>query len=160
MSILIQYLVKLTISLAVVWLFYQFVLRRLTFYNSNRWYLLGYSLLCFFIPFINITPIVRGQLADSNVIQLIPSVQTYTDKVERFTHCPVPVWSSTWDKWDWTLLIIAIGAGLLLLRFMIRCISFWRLRRKAVLLSANGMKLYHVDESIIPFSFGNSIFIN
>jgi len=53
MTILIPYLIKLSISLAVVYLFYQLFLRRLTFYNWNRWYLLIYSLLSFFIPFIN-----------------------------------------------------------------------------------------------------------
>ena len=58
--------------LAVVYLFYQFVLRRLTFYNWNRWYLLGYThYLSFFIPFINITPILESNMVlDMRIIQL------------------------------------------------------------------------------------------
>ncbi len=161
MSVLIQYLVKLSISLAVVWLFYHFVLRKLTFYNSNRWYLLGYTLLSFLIPFINITPIVeQGQLVNSPVIRFIPAVETYTEKVERFSTCPAPLWSSAWDKWDWALLAISIGAAFLLMRFLLRCISYLQLRNKATLLWNEGMKIYHVDESIIPFSFGNAVFIN
>jgi hypothetical protein len=72
----------------------------------------------------------------------------------------VPIWSSSWDKWDWILLVFITGAGFLFLRFLIRCYSLWQLRRKAKLVPAEGIKLYHVNESIIPFSFGNSIFIN
>ena len=34
------------------------------------------------------------------------------------------------------------------------------MRRKANILSVDGMKLYQVHQNIIPFSFGNSIFIN
>jgi hypothetical protein len=161
MSILIQYLFKLSISLAIVWLFYQLVLRKLTFFNSNRWYLLGYTALCFFIPFINVNDIVEsGQAGSNNIISMIPSVESYTNKVENFSQCPAPVLSMTWDKWDWTLLVMSLGAGFLFLRFCIRCISFLRLKSRATLLSGEGMKLYHVNDSIIPFSFGNSIFIN
>ncbi|MGB3088483.1 MAG: hypothetical protein WBB20_00845, partial [Chitinophagaceae bacterium] len=53
------YILKLSVSLAVVFLFYHFVLRKLTFYNWNRWYLLGYTILAFFISFINISPVLE-----------------------------------------------------------------------------------------------------
>jgi hypothetical protein len=161
MSVLITYLLKLSISLALVWLFYQFILRKLTFYNSNRWYLLGYSLLCFFLPFINIGTVVdKGQLNSNSIIQFIPTMEVYTNKIEEATVCPEPIWSTSWDKWDFILLLIGMGATILLLRFLIRCFSFLRLKSKATLISGDGMKLYHVNSSIIPFSFGNSIFIN
>ena len=51
MQYLLQYLIKFSISLAVLYVFYRAVLRPLTFYQWNRFYLLGYSLLCFAIPF-------------------------------------------------------------------------------------------------------------
>ncbi|HEY4337398.1 MAG TPA: hypothetical protein VGM89_15915 [Puia sp.] len=41
MPALFLYLLKLTISLSITWLFYRFVLRSLTFHRLNRWYLLG-----------------------------------------------------------------------------------------------------------------------
>lgn len=161
MSLLIQYLVKLSISLAVVWLFYQFILRRLTFYNSNRWYLLGYSLLSFFIPFIDITSIVGNDNgSEKNIIQLIPSVHQYTAALEEAAHCPIPIWSTSYDKWAWTAFALMIGAAILLLRFIIRYFSFLRIRNRAKLISEDGIKIYQVDDSIIPFSFGNAVFIN
>lgn len=161
MSLLIQYLVKLSISLTVVWLFYQFILRRLTFYNSNRWYLLGYTLLSFFIPFIDITSIVgNNNGSEKNIIQLIPSVHQYTAALEEASHCPIPIWSTSYDKWDWTAFALMIGAAILLLRFIIRYLSFLRIRNRAKLISEDGIKIYQVDDSIIPFSFGNAVFIN
>src|SRR5215203_2141483 len=161
MSLLIQYLLKLSISLAIVWLFYQFILRRLTFYNSNRWYLLSYTLLSFFIPFINISSIIETNSASENeLVKFIPSVHQYTIGLEKASNCPVPIWSTSYDKWDWTVFALMIGAGILLLRFIVRYISFIRIRSRSKLISEDGIKIYHVDESIIPFSFGKSVFIN
>jgi len=161
MSLLIQYLFKLSISLAIVWLFYQFILRKLTFYNSNRWYLLAYTLLSFFIPFINISTILGNNSgANNGLIQFIPSVHQYTIALEEASHCPVPIWSTSYDKWDWTAFALMIGAGILLFRFIVRYISFIRIRNRSKLISTDGIKIYQVDESIIPFSFGKSVFIN
>ena len=161
MSLLIQYLVKLSISLAIVWLFYQFILRRLTFYNSNRWYLLAYTLLSFFIPFIDISTILGNNSgANNGLIQFIPSVHQYTMALEKASDCPVPIWSTSYDKWDLTAFALMIGAGILLLRFIVRYIAFIRIRNRSKLISEDGIKIYQVDESIIPFSFGKSVFIN
>jgi hypothetical protein len=161
MSLLIQYLVKLSISLAIVWLFYQFILRKLTFYNSNRLYLLAYTLLSFFIPFINISSLIGNDSSSKNeFIQLIPSVHQYTIALEEASDCPVPIWSTSYDKWDLIGFALMIGAAILLLRFIIRYISFIRIRNKSTLISSGGIKIYQVDDSIIPFSFGKSVFIN
>ncbi|HEY6504083.1 MAG TPA: M56 family metallopeptidase, partial [Chitinophagaceae bacterium] len=161
MTILITYLLKLSFSLALVWLFYQVVLRRLTFYNSNRWYLLGYTLLSFLIPLINISPLLESNRAVTNeFVQFIPSVHQYTTALEEASQCPVPIWSTNYDKWDWMAFGLMAGAGIFFLRFITRCISFFRMRQKAKLVSAGGMKLYQVNENIIPFSFGNAVFIN
>jgi hypothetical protein len=40
---IILYIIKLSVTLAILWLFYCAVLRRLTFYTWNRWYLFGYA---------------------------------------------------------------------------------------------------------------------
>ena len=72
---LIIYLLKLSISLGVVFLFYHFVLRRLTFYTWNRWYLIGYSLLCFFLPFIDISLVLEGsEIKNSPVVSWVPVI--------------------------------------------------------------------------------------
>jgi hypothetical protein len=76
MPVVPLFLFKLSVSLAVVCCFYQVVLRRLTFYTLNRWYLLGYLLLSFIIPFINIGPMLQddGPAGEPLVIQFIPAI--------------------------------------------------------------------------------------
>ncbi|MBL7741063.1 MAG: M56 family metallopeptidase [Chitinophagaceae bacterium] len=161
MPLLIQYLVKLSISLGIVWMFYYFVLRKLTFYNSNRWYLLGYTLLSFLIPFVNISPVLeKNEGAGNGIMQFIPSVHQYTVALEEASHCPIPIWSTRYDKWDWIAFALITGAAIFLLRFIIRYLSFRKLRSKAKLISGDDIKLYQVEADIIPFSFGNAVFIN
>src|SRR5580765_7265342 len=78
MPVLVVYILKLSISLGVVYLFYHFVLRRLTFYSWNRWYMLGYSFLSFFIAFFNITPLFQSGLLNYNrAVRLVPSIDFY-----------------------------------------------------------------------------------
>jgi len=161
MSLLFLYLLKLSISLGIVYLFYQLVLRRLTFYNSNRWYLIGYTLLSFLIPFINITPVLENSnFSQNGIVQMIPTVEKYTTPLPVETAYSIFDTFADWNKWDWISVALLAGAVILLLRFVIRCISFFNMRRKAQLLSVDGMKLYQVNKNIIPFSFGNAVFIN
>src|SRR5919107_1412073 len=102
MQPLYLYFLKLTISIAVVFLFYQLVLRKLTFYNWNRWYLLGYSLLSFLIPLINIFSLVQQQeITESKVITFIPSVEAIsTTPVLRPVHA-----ASYFDIQFWVALL-------------------------------------------------------
>ena len=160
MPVLFLYILKLSISLAVVYLFYHFVLRKLTFYTWNRWYLLGYSFLSFFIAFFNITPLFQSGLLNYNkAVQLVPSIDFYSWQY-FYRQNRSSISQSTWSNWSLCLFIVATGAVVLSLRLIIQYFSFLKIRRKAELLSENETKIYHVEADIIPFSFGNSIFIN
>ena len=133
-----------------MYLFYQLVLRKLTFYNWNRWFLLGYSMLAFFIPFINISPALQQvKLVNNKVVQFIPVMEkfTTTEKVSM-------------DQWDWALLCFATGFILLLVRLIIQHISFLRLRRTATLILKTPVKLFQTEKKIIPFSFWGSIYLS
>ncbi|HUR65332.1 MAG TPA: M56 family metallopeptidase [Chitinophagaceae bacterium] len=157
MNFFLQYLIKLSISLALVYLFYQLILRKLTFYNHNRWYLLGYSFLSFFIAFINISPVLeKNELANASVIRWVPVI--YYDATGDSTAA-----SSAYNFFTaWNIISVVFVAGMLimLIRLLIQFVSFHRMMGKAELISDGRMKLYQVNDSIIPFSFGGSIFIN
>lgn len=147
MPLIITYLIKLSVCLAVVFLFYQLVLRKLTFYNWNRWYLLGYTLLSFYIPFINISPVLeKNEWTNSDVITWVPVIVSST--------------SNSLSTWDMIVLFVAAGVLVMLVRLIIQLLSFRRMIKKATKVSEEGMTIYQVDDNIIPFSFGNSIFIN
>ena len=96
------YVIKLSVSLAVLWIFYQLLLRRLTFYNLNRWYLLGYSVLCFFIPLVDVGPAL-GPPDQGGVVGLIPVVVI-----------AAPVSRPEWGIWDVLAAVFLVGAAVLL----------------------------------------------
>ncbi len=70
-----QYILKLSIALAIVYLFYWVLLRRLTFYNWNRWYLLVYSMVVFFYSFVDVFELLQQHgLQNAAVISYIPAL--------------------------------------------------------------------------------------
>lgn len=149
----IDYAIKVSICLAVVYIFYMVFLRRLTFYSWNRFYLLSYAALSFFIPLIDIMPeLQKRELDEASILAWIPAFG-YTQAAEQSL-------LKSLTYWDWTLLLIAVGILFCLARFSAKILSFQRMKRKAARLDAEHIQLYQLDEHITPFSFGNAIFIN
>jgi hypothetical protein len=152
---MLQYILKLTISLTVVYLFYQLFLRRLTFYNCNRWYLLIYSMVCFIIPVINVFTIIVQQpsLRESAIINYIPAI----------TQMPTATGTTTAAGINWlqvSVLVIITGMVLMIARLLVQYYSLYKMRSKAVLLYDDKVKLYHIDAPVMPFSFGRGIYVN
>jgi hypothetical protein len=151
-----QYIIKLSIALPVVYLFYWLLLRRLTFYNWNRWYLLGYSMFCFFIPLINVFDWLQQHgLQNAAVISYIPALPV----MEK--NNAIAATGKTGIDW-WILYVAVITAGCLFMlgRLLVQFLSLRRLRSSAMLLSDGPVKLYHIDKKIIPFSTSSAIYVN
>ncbi len=61
-----------------IWFFYQLVLRRLTFYVWNRWYLTIFPALAFLIPLINISPVLeKNNWTNKPFVMVIPQLTGY-----------------------------------------------------------------------------------
>ncbi|HEV3413692.1 MAG TPA: M56 family metallopeptidase [Puia sp.] len=158
MPIVPLFLFKLSVCLAIVWCFYQAVLRRLTFYSLNRWYLLGYSLISFLIPLINIGPMLpKWPAGEPVVLQYIPAMGGVAQRTAAGVSS-LP--SAGLSGWAIILWVLAAGSVLLLVRVIVRWVSLVRLRRNARLIDGHEVKIYQVDKPIIPFSFGNAIYLN
>ena len=129
MPSMIDYILKFSISLTGVYLFYLIFLRRLTFYSWNR-YLLTYSGISFFIPFINVGPFVGKQdFRDAKIIDYIPTISDYTQRLTA-------VATTTNDAHDlngWSMLIgvLTTGSLIMLRRLGIQLISVWKMKRKS-----------------------------
>ena len=150
------YLLKLSVALAAVYLFYQLLLRWLTFYNWNRGYLLGYTILAFLIPFINITPVLESNdWSDVRIINWVPTI-TENESLQNIHEASPDNLSGL----TITAVVFVSGMLFLLTRLLIQFISFYQMKKKAKPFTENGLTIYQVNENIIPFSFGNSIFIN
>ncbi|MEO5998660.1 MAG: M56 family metallopeptidase [Chitinophagaceae bacterium] len=158
MPFLFQYLLKFSLSLALLYTFYFIVLRPLTFYQWNRFYLLCYSLLSFIIPFINITQWLPKENREAdNFINSIPAVENlaYHSSISKAAVVLNPA-----VIWNLTALFFLTGASIMLIRVMYQYISLKMMKRKAVLLKTGDFEFYDVDGPISPFSFANAIFIN
>jgi BlaR1 peptidase M56 len=155
MGPILVYCLKLSISLALVSLFYHFVLRKLTFYNWNRYYFLAYSLLSFYVPFIDISPLLQqGQWQTTHVVKWIPPFDANEIVVNQSRA------GSSLTISNVLAMLVITGAVVMGVRLLIQFISLKRLTRKAELMLIEGIRFYNVSDFIIPFSFGNCIFIN
>ena len=160
MPVLFIYVLKLSCSLGVIWLFYRLLLRNLTFYELNRWYLFGYALLAFLLPLIDIGPMLQkdaGRITPL-ITHFIPVVGA--DPVSP-GQAPMPrvLFFNLW----WILAVLmAAGSLFLFARTAIRFFSLLCIRRRSTLIGTSGnMNIYQVvDQHVVPFSFGKAVFIN
>lgn len=158
MPLFFIYLFKLSITIAVVYIFYQLVLRRLTFYSWNRLYLLIYTVLAFFIPLINISPAIENEnVLPQGIIEFIPPINNFTTQPQSISPNVV---TSEFETWELIQFLLISGLVFFLIKLMLHFYSLVRLKIKSKMITEGRVTIYQVDKNIIPFSFGDSIFIN
>lgn len=145
-----EYLLKLSVAISIVYLFYYVVLRRLTFYEWNRFYLLGYGLISFLLSTIDISFLLNASKNTPIMVRKIPIVSM-----------PQNVENDGWLSWyNILIFVFLLGTMIMLVRFLIRMYSLYLLRKKSTLIADNGIKVYEADEETSPFSYGKYIFVN
>ncbi len=142
-------MIKVSIGLAAVYLFYQVFLRRLTFHQWNRWYLLLYALLSLFLPLMNIYWWMDSPQESNALIRYVPSIGLSAE-----------TGAAGMSAKDLLAGLALAGMALMLGRLAMQYLSYRRLRTTARLLVKEDVKLYQVEQRIIPFSFGNAVYIN
>lgn len=159
MPAILIYLLKVSAGLLIVYLFYRLVLRGLTFYTANRWYLLLFSLLCFAVPLIDVTGWIEAEgNTTAIVVQSIPSVHDYISS--QTASIATPSKQAAFDIWSVAATVWLAGSMLLLVRIMVGLFSYLRLRNGAKPFTYNSMQLYQLEGPVLPFSFGNAIYLN
>ena len=101
---------------------------------------------------MNITDFLfRHELQQNNFVQIIPSLQQIqlVQQQEAF-----------WNAGTIMLAIFTGGVLIMGIRVLLQLISLKRIKAKATLLNSGEVKLYHINESIVPFSFHDAIYIN
>lgn len=149
-----QYLLKLSLALAVVYLFYWVLLRRVTFYNWNRWFLLLYPAACLLIPFVDVGGLLEKHgLQDAVMVSYIPAIVIAGPE-------PAAVASTATGWIRGAGILMLAGSLLMLVRLLFQYLSLRRLVSSAVLLSDGEVRLFHLDRQIIPFSTSKAIYVN
>lgn len=158
MSPAFEYLLKVSVSLAVVSMLYWFVLSRFTFYTWNRWYLLFASQACLLVPLIDINPALP-QTGRLSAVRQLPSMQELYAGPEVSSRSRQVV-ETGFDPETGIWMVLGAGMAVMLVRFAFQWYSLMRIRRAAALVSDDDVQIYHVAKDIVPFSFGKAIFYN
>lgn len=157
MQLPLEYMLKMTLCLTAGYLFYYLLLRRITHYNWNRWYLLFCAVFSFIIPAVNINLFVEPQkLNNVFFINKLPAISA-VGTAAATTAAPVTHW---WDMATVLPVLFIAGVLVLALRLLIQYLSLKKIQAKAKLVGNGEVRLYHLDTGIAPFSFNNSIYVN
>lgn len=147
---LLSILFKINVSLLIFYLVYRWVLRRLTFYNFNRIYLLSGIMISALLPFLQGNAAVRiGISKMQQAVGMHPDDLFMAMKGYHF-----------WDLETIALFVYWSGVCLMSLIFLIQLVSllllFLRSRKERLF----GYSVRILQEQSQPFSFFRSIFIN
>lgn len=144
---IIIYLLKANLAVVVFYLGYRLLLRKLTFYYLNRFYLLFALFFSISYPMADIRSwLVKQPEISGEIGSIIPDWQE------------VPV--DTFSLWPYVTFFFWLGAGWFLLRFVVRLVSLWRIHRRSTAANWRIFPYRQVFDHVLPFSFWRNIYLN
>ena len=151
MESLLNYLLRVSAGVSLVYVFYYVVLSRLTFYQWNRAYLLSHVLLCFFLPLVDVSNLfVTNEVAGQNLMNSMPVIGVPVQGRESVDLVSLVV-SAT----------VLFGVIVFGIRVWIQYQSLTRVRKSAKLWhTEDNVRFFVTEKNISPFSFGNGIYVN
>ncbi|MGZ5247656.1 MAG: M56 family metallopeptidase [Flavitalea sp.] len=135
-------------AVILCWSVYMLFLRKVTFYNWNRWYLLVMPWVLMGLTFLDtriLFPVKKEYIGWVPVI--------YTEEAVKQS------WLSELSQ-QWLPLIFVTGSGLLLIRLAVKFYSLRKLYKNSTLLLDRGITIVNTSEPVNPFSFSNTIFLH
>jgi len=156
----IVYFLQVSACTGIFYLFYQFLLRRLTFFTINRWYLLATILLSFIIPVLRLP--VNPQH------QYIPVLQqaVYVNTLQNNPIVPTPILKgaiSPTYSFNWLLLlklIYLIAVLVLTCHLIVTMILFFKRLKSSSSMKIKNMVISKSNKGLTNGSFLNYIFLN
>ncbi len=130
---------------------YYLVLRKVTFYTVNRFFLVIGIIFSTIYPFINLTKFfLEEDKFNSQIIKLLP--QANINDLAQI--------SATHNHWNLLLNLFCTGISLMLIRFICQLFSLYKIHKKSKPGIVNSLKVRLLDSSESPFSFWQTIYIN
>ena len=136
-----EYILKLNLAIMVAWVLYRLVFRRLTFFQWNRFYLLGSLVLSFILPLLSFPRGSRlAAVADLSGIEW--------EYVDSLVLTPVPLVPEGAGISSRSLILgIYLSVTLILMAlFVWRFLKNRSLCRNAVKVKGEGVKVFVLDE--------------
>ena len=155
MPVYSEYALKVSFCLAMIFLFYTSLLKQITYYRLNRYFLLIFSILSFIIPFINVTVFVQAQQLKNvpfiNYLPVIVNNKIPSNLVNNYI---------TFNYRQILSAVYIFISFVLFFRLLVQLLSIRKIRSKATCILTGVVDIYHLSEPVLPFSFLNNIFIN
>lgn len=153
METLFIYLLKSSGLVALFYLAYHFLVRKETFFNANRWFLILGLFTSLLLPFFSIKKIIYVERPKIALDQLVAYANTNVSLQEAHA-----VEAFDWLQFIWvSYLIIAL---LLLVKILINFISLFQMLYQQQKIKNENFTLVDLNHDIAPFSFFNYIVFN
>lgn len=176
---MIALLIKASLIILVLWLFYKIFLEQESFYMANRIYLLGCLVFAFLIPFIALPDLIENQGIVSSLIKTFQNTEIAKEKeINQKTVMhpdttigessnPIlhePNNSSTVQNrrfYFWLILIYFFGVFVLTINLIVQITNtlYKVIRNKDQIVDDEGI-IVNMEGNVEPCSFFNYIFIN
>jgi len=158
----IKYLLEANLYLALFYGAYYLLLRRETYYQLNRAYLLSSSLLAFIIPLLQLGILKPASGAiQASAVETAGAGTTSQFAVQTTQPMPAPaIISAPAIHINYYLCTYIVVAVLLTIGFGIRIFQLVRLSRSGKRAIVNDFKIIEIDEDDRAFSFFNYLFIS
>jgi len=151
MNTLLLYLLESTVCISVLYAIYWLFLRRDTFFQVNRFYLLAMVIFSLLIPLLPLRWIPSNP-SGSIVVLLEPVLIT-----------PAKMQQTMLEHMQWIEIAAVVyftGVLIFLLRLGLQLIQLHLITRRFGIRERHGQRVVFVDRGYSPFSFFNLIFIN
>lgn len=149
---LLTYLLKANAALLLLMGVYYGLLRRLTFHQTNRSYLLGTLAFSALYPLVDVSGLLAQPGELQNQLVLLPSWPGPAA-------VPTPAASGPGYR-AWLLACYGVGVGLMSLRLLVQGLSLARLHRLSAPAEVAGVPFRCINAPINPFSFWQTIYLN
>jgi len=159
METLLIYGIKSSGLIAIFYLAYYFLLRKETFFNSNRWFLLAGLITSVVLPLIVFTKIVWVDPIPTHFDWSQIPISTTTPIITT----PTPDIQNEAFEINWYLvlgIIYSIGILVFLIKFVLDFYSLSKVLKGKTIQSQADFKFVDVSEKVSPFSYFNYIVYN
>jgi len=153
----IAYLYESGICITLLYTFYWILLKRDTFYNLNRSYLLISILFSFVLPFLNFNLLLpKSDVFDALTRLSSPGNSLASPENSEIGNYSTGIFQST----QWLFYLYLAGVLYFTIRLVVGILKIFKLAKTGERSKHNGVSLIFTREDFAPFSFLNMIFIN
>ncbi|MFV5695289.1 M56 family metallopeptidase [Flavobacterium sp. LB3P122] len=149
MEALFIYLIKSSGLIVLFYLAYFLMLRKETFFNNNRWFLLAGLITSVLLPFVFITKIIWVEPTVTPINWSNVRITNYTEEKTFEAYLPIL-----------TALAYGIGVLLLLAKFAFDFYSLNAVLKGKIIQQQADFKFIDIKENVAPFSYFNTIVYN